>query len=372
MEAQSTMMVIDLDSHSRPRREDYVIPPEYEHLRPRAFTDSRGNVRRIFNNKIVSVLTAGEREVADRDGKAGWRTAEYDADVRYDQVKRAGIDYQFVSAGTVGMFSYIEPGPGATFVRSSNDFIYERFMKRYPKTFTGAPQLPLQDTGAAMKELERCVKELGMLTFLMPTNWNGIDLADPHWWNLYDYARELGVRGIIVHIGSFAGPFVGKERLGVLGSDGTAGLRILSQPFEYCTNIVNLIFGGLLDSFPELNFAFLEAGAEFAVNLKHRIAENVGQIGYLRDMLTGPIDRYFDRFYFVVDELLLEENGKRLARVIEELGEDRLFFGSDYPHDDGDLDLAAHVKTLAGISAETKQKILGGNVQRYMGGKLAL
>jgi aminocarboxymuconate-semialdehyde decarboxylase len=238
--------------------------------------------------------------------------------------------------------------------------------------FTGAPQLPLQDTRAAMKELERCVKDLGMHTFLMPTNWNGIDLADPHWWNLYDRARDLGVRGVIVHIGSFAGPFVGKDRVAILGSDGTAGRRILSQPFEYCTNIVNLIFGGLLDSFPELNFAFLEAGAEFAVNLKHRIAENVDQIGYLQDMLTGSIDKYFDRFYFVVDDLLLEEDGKRLVRVIEELGEDRLFFGSDYPHDDGHLDTAAHIKALTNLSAETKQKILAGNVLKYMGGKLAL
>src|ERR1043166_9390677 len=233
------MLVIDLDSHSRPRREDYVIPAEYEHLRPRAFTDSRGNIRRIFDNKIVSVLTAGEREVSNREGKSAWHAAEYDADVRYEQVKEAGIDYQFVSAGTVGMFSYIDADPGSAFIRASNNFIYDNFMKRYPKTFTGAPQLPLQDTRAAMKELERCVKDLGMHTFMMPTNWNGIDLADPHWWNLYDRARDLGVRGVIVHIGSFAGPFVGKERVAILGSDGTAGRRILSQPFEYCTNIVN-------------------------------------------------------------------------------------------------------------------------------------
>jgi predicted TIM-barrel fold metal-dependent hydrolase len=366
------MLVIDLDSHSRPRREDYVIAPEYEHLRPREYTDSRGNVRRIFNNKTISVLTAGERKVAIREGRAAWRAAEYDADLRYEQVKEAGIDYQFVSAGTVGMFSYIDPDPGAAFVRASNNFIYENFMKRYPKTFTGAPQLPLQDAREAMKELERCVKDLGMLTFLMPTNWNGIDIADPHWWNLYDYARDLGVRGIIVHIGSFAGPFVGKERLSVLGSDGTAGRRILSQPFEYCANVINMIFGGLLDSFPELNFAFLEAGAEFAVNLKHRIEKNVEQIGYLEDMLATPVDKYFDRFYFVVDDLLLKENGKRLTRVIEELGVDNLFFGSDYPHDDGDLDTAARVKALENIPTESKQKILGGNVLKYMGGKLAL
>src|SRR3954468_4627782 len=235
------MIVIDLDSHSRPRREDYVIAPEHEHLRPRSYTDSRGNVRRIFNNKIISVLTAGEREIAARDGKAAWHAAEYDADVRYEQVKEAGIAYQFVSAGTAGRFSYIDPEPGAAFIRASNNFIYEKFMKPYPKMFTGAPQLPLQDTREAMQELERCVKELGMLTFMMPTNWNGIDIADPHWWNLYDRARELGIRGVIVHIGSFAGPWVGKERLSILGSDGTAGRRIVSQPFEYCTNIVNLI-----------------------------------------------------------------------------------------------------------------------------------
>ena len=98
-------MIIDLDSHSRPRREDYVIDSEYEHLRPRAYTDSKGNIRRVFNNKIVSVSTAGERKIADSEGKAAWRAAEYDGTVRYQQVKEAGIDYQFVSAGAAAVCS---------------------------------------------------------------------------------------------------------------------------------------------------------------------------------------------------------------------------------------------------------------------------
>jgi len=364
------MMVIDLDSHSRPRREDYVIEPEYEHLRPRSYVDSKGNVRRLFNNKIVSVLTAGERQISDKEGKSKWRAAEYDAAVRYDQVKEAGIDFQFVSAGTVGMFNYIEAKAGAAFIRASNNFIYNTFMKSYAKTFTGLPQLPLQDIPEAMKELERCVKELGMLTFLMPTNWNGIDMADPHWWNLYDKVRELGIKGIIIHIGSFAGPWIGRERLTVLGPDGTAGRRIVSQPFEYCTNMTNLMFGGLMDSFPEFKFAFLEAGAEFAVNFKHRVQENVEQIGYLQDMLTGPIEKYFDRFHFVVDDLLLQEGGKRLSCAIDELGADHLFFGSDYPHEDGHLDTGAKINALSNISSEAKQKILGGNAISFMGGNL--
>ncbi len=44
-----------------------------------------------------------------------------------------------------------------------------------------------------------------------------------------------------------------------------------------------------MDVFPEFRFAFLEAGAEFAIVLKHRIEENLEQIGYLREMLAHPL-----------------------------------------------------------------------------------
>jgi predicted TIM-barrel fold metal-dependent hydrolase len=97
----------------------------------------------------------------------------------------------------------------------------------------------------------------------------------------------------------------------------------------------------------------------------------VEQISYLQDMLTGPIDKYFDRFYFVVDDLLLEGGGKRLVSAVEEFGADHLFFGSDYPHDDGHLDTAAKINVLSGISREIKQKILGGNVVAFMGENLS-
>jgi aminocarboxymuconate-semialdehyde decarboxylase len=72
----------------------------------------------------------------------------------------------------------------------------------------------------------------------------------------------------------------------------------------------------------------------------------------------------------VVDDLLLEEGGKRLTCAIEELGADHLFFGSDYPHDDGHLDTASRIKTLDFLSAEVKQKILSGNATSFIGGRL--
>jgi aminocarboxymuconate-semialdehyde decarboxylase len=364
------MKIIDLDSHSRPRPEDYVIEPAYSHLRPRSYADSKGTIRHLFNNRVLSVSTAGEQANANRMGHTNWRPANYDGEIRYRQISEAGIDFQFVSAGTVASFNYVDAKIGAAFCRAANNFIFNRFMKPYPKTFSGVPQLPLQDLHEALTEMRRCVNDLGMRTFLMPTNWNGIDMADPHWWGFYDGVCKEGIKGIIVHFGTLHGPWVGKERLAVLGPEGTTGRRIVSGPFEYSTNIINLIFSGMMDVFSDLRFAFLEVGARFAIDLKDRIEENLEQITYLKEMLAHPLEWYFERFYFLVDDRMLEDDGKYLRYALDELGPDRLFLGCDYPHTDGHLDTFNRVKGLAWLSTEIKEKLLGSNVEALMNARL--
>lgn len=76
------MMVIDLDSHSCPRREDYVIDPQYEHLRPRSYSESKGNMRRIFDNRPALV----ESQITAKKGKSTWEAVECDGAVSYEQV----------------------------------------------------------------------------------------------------------------------------------------------------------------------------------------------------------------------------------------------------------------------------------------------
>ena len=367
------MKVIDIDSHADPRPEDYVVEPEYALLKPQVYVDARGSQRVIFDNKIMLKLSGGEMAIGGEHGKLSWRAANYDADLRYEQVVAAGIDYQFVFPGRgLAKFSYIDAKAGAAFCRAYNDWVCDRFAKPYPKTFTGLAQLPLQDIPLATKELERCVKDLRMNAFVMPTNWNGIDIADPYWWNFWDSVRELGITGIIVHIDSLPAysSWVGKERLAVLGAEGATAKRILSQPFEYSTNIINLIFGGMMDSFPELRFAFLEAGAEFAIVLKHRIEENLEQIGYLREMLAHPLEWYFDRLYFLIDDRMLEDNGRLLHYALEELGEDNLFLGSDYPHLDGQLHTFTKIKDRGDLTPSAKEKILSKNMETLVGKEL--
>jgi len=363
-------MIIDLDSHSDPRTEDYEIEPEYEHLRPRIYFDAKGNRREIFNNKVIRNIPRDLLERADKRVHQDWRKARYDGQVRYEHMKEAGIDLQFVSAGIVCMFNYLDSKMGAAYCRSANNWLYKTFMKPYPKNFSALPQLPLQDIPEAIKELERCVKEFGVRTFLTPSNWNKIDIADPYWWSFWDKVRELGITGIIIHRGGMVNPYVGAERVKVLGGEATMAPRIVNGPFEYTANMLNMIFGGMMDTFPEFKFAFLEVGAEFPIVMKHRIEEAVEDIGYLREKICEPLDKYFERFYYVVDEMLLKDDGKRLRYAIDEVGPDQLIFASDYPHTDSHTlsYMVSTIESVPGVSTEAKEKILGGNAIKLLGG----
>ncbi len=361
------MRIIDIDSHTLPSTEDYIVEPKYKHLRPADYKDPEGWIRQVFADRTVILLSPSEMQPGYQGDRADWYGGNYDASTRLKHVTAAGIDFQFVSAGIVGEFNFVEREAGAAFCRAANNFIYERFVQRYPETFSGVPQLPLQDTHLALVELERCIRELRMTTFLMPTNVEGVDMADPSFWPLWRGVLELGVSGIVVHFGTMHGPWVGRERLSVLAREGTTAKRVVTGPFETWTNICNLLFGGMMDAYPDLRFAFLEVGADCMLVLKRRLVENVGQIGYLCAMLAHPLDWYFERFYFLADEQMLENDGEGLRAAVREFGADHLFVGSDYPHPDGSFEPFQQVKALSWLSVEEKEQILGKNIERFVG-----
>jgi aminocarboxymuconate-semialdehyde decarboxylase len=363
--------VIDIDSHSNPSNKVLAIDREYMYIGPNYYFDGTGTRLTLLNNKVIQIFQNDEKRISYKsnvDGKA----AHYDASVRYQEVTDAGIDFQLISVGSTDLFAYIDAEAGAALCRAHNDFLYNTFIKVYPKTFGGLPLLPLQDIKLALGELERCVNDLGMKVLLMPTNWKGIDMANTYWWNFYERALDLGIETIIVHVSAVFPDcqWVGKERFLALGPDGTRGRRIVSTPFENCSNVVNLIFGGMLSAFPDFKIAFLEGGTEFIVGLKHRMEETVEDLAYMRNKLSQPLERYFDRMYFTVDSTMLKNDGRCLKYVLDELGPDHLLFGSDYPHEAESLDTCNLIKNLPGISDHVKEKILGRNAITLLGGAL--
>src|SRR5262245_60737750 len=91
---------------------------------------------------------------------------------------------------------------------------------------------------------------------MMPTYvQSGLDLGQPQFDPIYAEAQELGVP---VGFHATAQVAVGNTRFHKY-----LGVHMTSHPFEQMLSIVSIISNGVLDRFPKLKVAFLEAGVGF-------------------------------------------------------------------------------------------------------------
>src|SRR5262250_906214 len=77
--------------------------------------------------------------------------------------------------------------------KAYNTWLYERFLNSSPR-LRGVALLPFQNVDAAVIELRRAVKELGMLGGMLPSNGEAIQghLGTKTYWPIYEEAEKLG------------------------------------------------------------------------------------------------------------------------------------------------------------------------------------
>lgn len=117
-----------------------------------------------------------------------------------------------------------------------NDLIY-RLTQLYPKNFVGAAQLP-QSPGAgieaSVRELERCVEQLGFVGCNLnpdPTGgfFTGPALGDHYWYPLYEKMCELQVPAMIHVSGACNTPYFQTTGSYYLSADTTAFMQMMTS-----------------------------------------------------------------------------------------------------------------------------------------------
>ena len=85
--------------------------------------------------------------------------------------------------------------------RAYNTWLYEKFLSKNSR-LKGVALIPFQDVDAAIVELRRAVKELGMLGGMLPSNGEAIQghFGNKIYWPLYEEAEKLGC-ALAVHVG---------------------------------------------------------------------------------------------------------------------------------------------------------------------------
>jgi predicted TIM-barrel fold metal-dependent hydrolase len=245
--------------------------------------------------------------------------------------------------------------------RAYNSWFTDRYYNSDSR-LKGMALIPLQEPAEAVKELHRAVKELHMGGAVLPAWGLKKPLGHPDFFPVYEAAQALDVP-IAVHGAATTG-------LGLHIFDYFSPLNTLSHPISQMIQMTGIALGGVLDRFPRLRIAFLEAGATWALYMMerldraYRVWRGQGRKEYSSDMKRDPSEHIKSgRIFFTV-----EPGETNLPYVVEKIGSGCLMFASDFPHENNKAKVEGDIRdfrNFAGISEETKSKILYDNADNF-------
>src|SRR5689334_17486375 len=114
----------------------------------------------------------------------------FKAEVRIKDMDNTGVHMQVLSTIPVLFNYWAKAEDGLETSRFFNDHIAETVVNE-PKRFIGIGTVPLQDVDLAIKEMERCVKEIGLAGLEIGTNVNGENLSDPKYFPFFEAAVQM-------------------------------------------------------------------------------------------------------------------------------------------------------------------------------------
>jgi predicted TIM-barrel fold metal-dependent hydrolase len=267
---------------------------------------------------------------------------------------REGID-RTVIYPTAGLaIGFVQDPEWAVVVaRAYNDMMGNRYT-RFNRRLRAAALLPLQDIHEAARELRRCVEQLGMVAGILAPVGFSRPLGDAYFDPLYREAEALDAP-LAIHGAPARG----------LGFDFFQSLieaRALSHPFAQMIHLTSIVLEGVLERFPKLRIASLEAGCEWLPFLMDRLDSEYKNRAPQAPLLKKKPSEYLNGGQIYYHTELWED---LLPLAIDRIGEDLFLYASDYPHEP---DLAAAIRQFENrkdLSQSAKEKVLSTNGKRF-------
>lgn len=225
-----------------------------------------------------------------------------------------------------------------------------RAHERHPRRLIGLAALPMHEPALAVKEVERAARLPGIRGFYIATQIRGKDLSDTAFLPVF---ASIDATGLPLFLHPL--DVIGHQRLSAYYLT-----NLLGNPFESAIAAAHLIFGGVLDRFPNLVVCLPHAGGAFPW-LVGRLNRGWEKRADLKHIQRPPVE-YLRRFYY--DTVGYSDHV--LEYLVKVIGADRVLMGSDYCFPIAYEQPVKIVTDHPSLEPRVKQEIVEGNARRLL------
>ncbi len=302
---------------------------------------------------LAAIARGMERFKRAREGK-------FSATSRLEDMDEEGVDVQIMYPTTGGQLlgrEFRDPELLAACCRAYNDWTAE-YCQADPERLRWAAMLPFQSPDLSIEEARRAAERGATAYYVRPNPLEGRNISDPKHFPVFAEIEKLGHPICIHDSGSPHLPSYG-DRM----NTHTSG-HIVAHPFEAMVALMNLIWFGVFERFPNLKVVHVEADAGWLPYWLQRMEQHWEFSGNAEhpDLKMRPTS-YFKRNVLVA----ARGDERTLPSVVDLVGDDYVVFNTDYPHPDGTWPWGMASLEAQPISKESVRKIYWDNAARVFG-----
>jgi predicted TIM-barrel fold metal-dependent hydrolase len=286
---------------------------------------------------MEATLAALGRRLLDTDGE------------RLALMDRDGVAMHVLSLTSPGV-QLFDATTAVSMARLANDRLAQ-VVARHPTRYAGLASFAPQDPKAAVREMERAVRELKLNGFIVNSHTNNEYLDEEKYWPILEAAEALD-SALYIHPRSpadtMARPF----------SDYNMHAAIWGFQAETGTHAMRIILSGVLDRFPKLKIVLGHMGESIPYNLWRADHWYHYRRGIQRSSLQ-PSDVFKRNFTITTSGV---EDPHVLDYCLKWLGADRIMWAIDYPYEESGP--ATRFMDEAPIPDSDRRKIFHLNAER--------
>ncbi|MCR0985156.1 amidohydrolase family protein [Roseomonas populi] len=276
--------------------------------------------------------------------------AAWDLERRFADMRGQRVDMHVICNIPHTFLYEAEAGAADTVSEIQNESI-GALCREHPGRFIGLATAPMQDPARAAATLERAVTVHGLRGLHLGSNIAGRNLDDPALDAVWEVADRHALL-VLVH----PHKVVAAERMRSYYLT-----NLIGNPLETTIAAASLVFGGVIERHPRIRFLLSHAGG-FVPFQAGRFRHGWRVRPEPKARLKGDPTESLDRLLY--DSITHAPGALRF--LLEEVGPERIVFGTDYPFDMGTTRGVEEVEEAIADPA-ARDAILSGNARRLLG-----